>query len=183
MALLIISSVFMISPKMSTNVYAKSKIVHYVKTNKVYKINGTKILTVNCKRPVLYGKSKVVKRVNNYIKNIQTKKISEMLKYSKEEYYEKKEYASNFYTPGSITDSIKLTYYKKGAYSFCEKDMGYWSCAASTYSQKIGYTFSKKTGKRLSVDKVAKKSGYTKKALKNKVVNEAKKMIKEGNYY
>ena len=170
----------------TTEVSAASKTgkryVTYKGYSKNIKKKGTYILKGKVKYPKLKSKSKAAKKINKIIK----KKIKSFT--LKIESMAKKEYAENgfknfkiFLSPFQYNVNYKLTYNKKGKYSFRISQYSY-TMGAHGYEHVEGCTFKKSNGKKISNAKVTKYSGEK---LKSKIVSKMEKKIAEepAKYY
>lgn len=146
-----------------------------VSEKKEYKENGTVILKYNCKRDVLNGSKKAIKKTNSSIKSIKDKTKNEYLANAKSNYYNG---STTF--PHSLNISIKV--YESGKYySFKFEKSGYWG-GAHTGHDVYGYTYKKSNGKKVSALSVIKDKKKLLKKIKKAFYNQFKSKGSDPDY-
>ena len=164
--------VMVISAMPLVNVSASGATVSYKSFHKTYYSNiGRKVCEITLKRPVLNGKKKSYKKINKYLKKIQSEYVSYFLNLSNDIDPE----APYCY---SVWSNIKLTYDKGKIISFKETYRDY-TGGAHGGNDINGYTFNLKTGKKLNISKVSKYKGN----IKSKIVSKFKRKIESGKDY
>lgn len=163
LAVMMIAAVFAAAP---VEAGAKS-VTKTVKASKSYKYNGREYFKYEFKYDKLTAKSAAAKKVNKSIKKAvdgARERIYTMAKSVKGD--------KNANLPLFVKVSVKLTYNKKGIYSFKYTESNY-SGGAHGYYFSAGFNYSKKTGKKLSNSKL---TSYSAKTLKTKIYNKLKKL-------
>ena len=139
--------------------------ISYTSFNKTYYSNsGKQICKVTLKRPVIKGNKKSYQKINKYLKKIQSDYVSNILNLAKDIAP-----ATQIY---HVKSMIKLTYDKGNIISFKEAYDDY-TGGVHGYNMINGYTFNKKTGKRINISDASK----YKAKIKSKVVSKLKKKI------
>ena len=143
--------------------------VSYKSFNKTYySDSGKQICEITLKRPIIKGNKKSYKKINKYLKKIQSEYVSNILNFAKDIEPD----AQSYY----VKSIMKLTYDKGNIISVKETYDDY-TGGAHGYNMINGYTFNLKTGKRINISKASKYKAN----IKAKVVSRLNK--NPNNYF
>ena len=157
----------------TVNASASDAAVSYKSFNKTYySDSGKQICKITLKRPIIKGNKKSYKKINNYLKKIQSEYVSNILNYAKDIAPDSESY--------HVRSILKLTYNKGNIVSIKETYDDYTGGAHGINLTK-GYTFNLKTGKRINISKVSK----YKTKIKSKIVSKFRRKIEAypDNYF
>ena len=171
---IILSTVAVFSVSASAASKTGKKYVSYKTVNKTIKKQGVLILKGKIKYAVLKSKSNAAKKVNKKIKNNVKKYADNIISMAKNDYSANG--VTNFTRTGwhyEYKIIAKLTYNKKGKYSYRISYYGY-TMGAHGNETVEGCTYKKSNGKKLSNAKTTK---YSASKLKQKIVNKMEKVI------
>lgn len=158
----------------TVNASASDATVSYKSFNKTYySDSGKQICKITLKRPVIKGNKKSYKKINNYLRKIQSKYVSYFLNLSND---------IDADAPYSYhVRSIKNLKYNKGNIVSIKETYDDYTGGAHGINLIKGYTFNLKTGKRINISKVSK----YKAKIKSKIVSKFRRKIEAypDNYF